>query len=123
MESQPKLLVWNFTTEEKAGLDAFLREIGAPSAMSIDQTQGYLTVREIIDGSGPCGEGLTSAEKVILFHDVPQKGIFFLIDIFQRTDLPRPIYAVVTEQSINWPFNELLEHLVEERNRMERESQ
>ena len=122
MESQPKLLVWNFTTEEKAGLDAFLREIGAPCAMSIDQTQGYLTLREIIDGSGPRGEGLTSAEKVILFHDVPQKGIFFLIDIFQRTDLPRPIYAVVTEQSINWPFNELLEHLVEERDKMEKES-
>jgi hypothetical protein len=118
MESQPKLLVWNYTTEEKAGLDAFLREIGAPSAVSIDRTQGYLTVREIIDGNGPHGEGLTSAEKVILFHDVPQKGIFFLIDIFQKTDLPRPIYAVVTEQSINWPFNELLEHLVEERDRM-----
>jgi hypothetical protein len=120
MESQPKLLVWNFTTEEMAGLDAFLLKIGAPSAISIDRTQGYLTVREIIDGSESRGEGLTSAEKVILFHDVPQKGVFFLIDIFQRTDLPCPIYAVVTEQSIDWPFNELLEHLVEERDRMER---
>ena len=120
MESQPKLLVWNFTTEEKAGLDAFLREIGAPSAVSIDRTQGFLTVREIIDGSAPCGEGLTSDEKAVLFHNVPQKGVFFLIDAFQRTDLPRPIYAVVTEQSIDWPFNELLEHLVEERDRMEK---
>jgi hypothetical protein len=47
-------------------------------------------------------------------------GVMFLINIFEQRDLPRPIYAVVTEHSIDWPFNELLEHLIEERNKMEK---
>jgi hypothetical protein len=123
MDSQPQLLVWNYTTDEKSKLDAFLKEIGAPSAETIHPNQGYLTLREIIDGNGSSGEAFTSAEKVILFHGLPQQGVLFLINLFKQTDLPRPIYAVVTEHSINWPFHELLEHLVEERDRMEKRDQ
>jgi hypothetical protein len=118
MESQPKLLVWNYTTEEKDKLDSLLQQIGAPSAVTIDETQGYLTLHEIIEGKGPSNEAYISSEKVILFHDIPQKGVFFLINFLKQTDLPRPIFAVVTEHSINWPFHELLEHLVEERDRL-----
>jgi hypothetical protein len=123
VDSQPQLLVWNYTTAEKSKLDAFLQEIGAPSAVTIEATQGCLTLREIIDGNGASGETFTSAEKVVLFHGLPQQGVLFLINFFKQTDLPRPIYAVVTEHSINWPFNELLEHLVEERDRMEKRDQ
>jgi hypothetical protein len=118
MQSQPQLLVWNYSTGEKSKLDAILKEIGAPSAVTIVETQGFLTLREIIAGSRCSGDVLNSAEKVVLFHGLPQQGVLFLINFFKQTDLPRPIYAVVTEHSINWPFNELLEHLVEERERM-----
>jgi hypothetical protein len=120
MEDQSKLLVWNYSESEKQRLDAILKEIGAPSAVAIAPGQGRHRLGDIIGGSTPDGEPLESDEKVILFHQVPQKGILFLIDYFKRTDLPRPIYAVVTEHSIQWPFHELLEHLIEERDRMER---
>ncbi|MHC1743483.1 MAG: DUF3783 domain-containing protein [Syntrophobacteraceae bacterium] len=120
MEDQSKLLVWNYTAEEKKALDALLREIGAPPAESIDPTCAHLSLREIIAGTGTAGDGFPSDEKVILFHAVPDKGVRFLMQVFRETKLPKPIYAVVTEHSIGWPFRELLEHLVEERNRMER---
>jgi hypothetical protein len=119
MEDQSKLLVWNYSETEKERLDAVLKQIGAPPAMAIAPGQGRLKVGDIIDGSTPDGEPLESDERVILFHQIPQKGILFLIDYFKQTDLPRPIYAVVTEHSIQWPFHELLEHLIEERDRME----
>ena len=119
MPDQPKLLVWNHTPEEKAELDALLKGIGAPGAVSIPEAHGYLTLREIIAGNGEPGQVLESQEKVILFHSIPQKGVFFLIDLFRKTDLPQPIYAVVTEHSIDWPFNELLGHLVQERKKSE----
>ena len=120
MEDQPKLLVWNYSPEEKRALDALLADIGAPPAECIDKTRAHLTLKEIIDGSGSCGDELVSDEKVLLFHAIPDKGVRFLLHTFRETDLPRPIYAVVTEHSIGWPFRELLEHLVEERNRMEK---
>lgn len=123
MEVQSKLLVWNYSAEEKRALDRLLAEVGAPPAECIDSTRAHLTLREIIDGSGACGEALVSDEKALLFHAIPEKGVRFLLRIFGESDLPRPIYAVVTEHSIEWPFRELLEHLVEERNRMEKRTQ
>jgi hypothetical protein len=122
MLEKPKLLVWNFTIEEKNKLDVILSEIGAPLAVTIDPGQGRHRLQDIIDGKPPAPEPFLSDEKVILFHEVPQKGVMFLIKFFKQVDLPRPIYAMVTEHSINWPFHELLEHLMEERDRMEKQS-
>jgi hypothetical protein len=119
MEDHSMLLVWNYSETEKNRLDGILKEIGAPPAVAIEPGQGRLKVGDIIEGKAPQGEPLVCDEKVILFHQIPQKGILFLIKFFKETDLPRPIYAVVTEHSVQWPFHELLEHLIEERDRME----
>lgn len=122
MDKEPRLLVWNYTTGEKKNLDALLDEIKAPSAVAIEQNQGNLTLREIIHSDGHSEREFRSDEKVLLFYNIPQKGVLFLMNMFKQADLPRPIYAVVTEHSIEWPFSELHEHLVEERGRMERRS-
>jgi hypothetical protein len=121
MVDQPKLLVWNYSADEKQALDTLLTEIGAPPAECIDRARAHLTLREILAGTGTAGETLASEEKVLLFHAVPEKGVRFLIHTFRQTSLPKPIYAMVTEHSINWPFAELLDHLVEERNRLEKQ--
>jgi hypothetical protein len=119
MDKEPRLLAWNYTLEEKSRLDAILAEIKAPSAVVIHKSQGHLTLREIIHTDAHSEQEFTSEEKVLLFYNIPQKGVLFLINTFKQVDLPRPIYAVVTEHSIEWPFNELLEHLVEERDRLQ----
>ena len=118
MDKEPRLLVWNYTSEEKQNLDALLDEIKAPSAVTIETNQGSLTLKEIIHTGGHSDREFTSNEKVVLFYNIPQKGVLFLMNMFKQNNLPRPIYAVVTEHSIEWPFSELHEHLVEERNRM-----
>ncbi len=129
MDKEPRLLCWSYSREEKSRLDALLKEIGAPPAHDIEKTQGCLTLRSIIDGVGEAGKAadpdgslapLDSDEKVLLFYNIPQKGVFILLNLFKKeAGLPRPIYAMVTEHSIDWPFHQLLEHLVEERTRME----
>lgn len=118
-EARSRLLVWNYTEAEKDRLDEVLRRIGAPPAVTIEPGQGRMKLGDIIAGKSPEGEPFVCDEKVVLFHEVPHKGVRFLIDFFKQTDLPKPIYAVVTEHSIQWPFHELLEHLVEERDRLE----
>jgi hypothetical protein len=115
MDKEPKLLVWNFTSEEKEKLDGLLKEIGAPPASTIESHQGHLSLREIIHNDGRGTDCLESAEKVLLFYNIPQKGVFFLIDVFKKAGLPHPIHAVVTEHSITWPFSKLLAHLIGER--------
>lgn len=118
-ELQSRLLVWNYTEAEKSRLDDILRQIGAPPAVTIEPGQGRMKVGDIVAGRSPEGDPFACDEKVILFYEVPHKGVLFLMKFFKQIDLPRPIYAVVTEHSIQWPFHELLEHLIEERDRME----
>ncbi len=123
MDKKPRLLVWNYTREEKDKLDALLGEIGAPFASAITSDQGHLPLKTIIHTDGHGQEILQSDEKVLLFYNIPEKGVFLLINLFKKEDLPRPIYAVVTPHSIDWPFSRLLEHLIEERDNAGKNSQ
>jgi len=115
MKEEPRLLVWNFSEEEKRNLDQYLESIGAPRAVTIKKNQGFLTLREIIHTKKTSDKEFECPEKVLLFYNIPSKGVYFFINDFKSTNLPRPIYAVVTEHSINWPFSELVDHLIEER--------
>jgi len=120
MDKEPKLLVWNYTLEEKERLDNLLKGVGAPPAASIDSNQGHLSLRDIIHTNVHGEDHLESKETVIFFYNIPQKGVIFLINTFKQAGLPQPIYAVVTEQSIEWPFSKLLNHLVSERDNAEK---
>ena len=115
MNGDPRLLIWNFLPEEKNGLDVLLQKIGAPVAVAVTKCRGKLTLRDIIHSEAESEEEFSSEEKVVLFYNVPQNGVFFLIDVFKKAGLPTALYAVVTKHSIEWPFCELLEHLVRER--------
>jgi hypothetical protein len=114
MAEDPKLLVWGYTREEVLTLNSFLQEMGAPPAILINPEQGRLTLRQIIHGE-LSGEPLQLEERVILFDNVPNRGVQFLISALKAVPLHSPIYAVVTEHSIEWPFHELVQHLVKER--------
>lgn len=55
------------------------------------------------------------SEKVILFNNFSDKEINDAISNIKRIFKPLPILAVITETSVNWTFEYLLEHLLEER--------
>ncbi|SMC21014.1 protein of unknown function [Desulfacinum hydrothermale DSM 13146] len=116
MDGSPRLLVWNFTQDEKARLDHMLEMVQAPPAHAIAPERGHLVVRDILHTDTTGEEPFQCDEKIVLFYNIPQKGIYFLIQKFKDAGLPKPIFAVVTEHSINWPFSELAEHLIAERN-------
>ena len=116
MDGNPRLLVWDYTEEEKTRLDQFLEEVKAPPAVSIRKDQGYLLLHEIIHNEEKQGDQeFECDEKIVLFYNIPSKGMSFLIDRSKQRNLPSPIYAAVTEHSITWPFNELLQDLIAER--------
>jgi len=119
MNASPRLLVWNYDPAEKARLDAILDEIKAPPAVTVHDTQGHLPLRDIIHAHLDGGQVFHCPEKIILFYNIPHKGVYLLLQVFKTSDLPKPIYAVVTEHSINWPFADLVKHLVAERDAVE----
>ncbi|MFP5212091.1 MAG: hypothetical protein ACLGPL_01800, partial [Acidobacteriota bacterium] len=94
MDREPRLLTWNYTVEEQNLLEALLREIGAPPAMALSPNQGDVVLRDIIHSDCCCDTEFVFDEKILLFYNIPQKGVVFLINTFKQGNLPRPIYAV-----------------------------
>ena len=123
MHGKPRLLLWNYSEEEKTKIDQFLEEVKAPPAVSIRKDQGYLPLREIIHTDTSRDKEYECDQKVVLFYNIPSKGISFLIDQSKQRNLPHPIYAAVTEHSINWSLNELIEDLISEKEAFAKMSQ
>jgi len=115
MHSGPRILLWNYTYEEMLVIDAFFQTVGAPEVQTIEQNQGELTVREILLADKRSEKEYALDEKIMLFYNVDPQMIHTVMRKSGEWNLPKPIYAVVTKQSIEWPFSELAEHLVKER--------
>ena len=56
----------------------------------------------------------------MLFYNVEAPVIHTVMREAQEWNLPKPVYAVVTKQSVDWPFSELADHLVRERDYMQK---
>ena len=115
MDASPKILLWNYSCEEMLEMDNLFQEVGAPEVRVIEKDQGGLPVHEILFTEARSDEEFSSDEKIMLFFNVPAPMIHTMMRETRRLDIPRPIFAVVTPQSIEWKFSELVEHLVKER--------
>ena len=118
-----KLLVFGYTDGEKAVIDGKLEELGLPSTNRIQSTQGDVEVRDIIVNNINGKSVVESGDPIVLFHEISDKGVFSLMSLIKDLAVPRPIFAVITEQSITWTFSVLLRHLLSEKEAMERRNE
>ena len=122
MDSNPRVLTWNLA--DAPGWTELLVASGAPAPRAVNTEFGQAFVHELLFETALPGPGLVSAERLVLFFNVEADVIRAVMRAAREAGLARPIYATVTETSIEWRFRDLLEHLVEERehfNRMEAE--
>lgn len=76
-----------------------------------------MKVRDILDGSTEkvSSDKEFKNEKVIVFNNVPNMQLEMVISLTKRVLRKKPILATVTETSMEWDFDYLIEHLMEER--------
>jgi hypothetical protein len=114
-EDRPRIFTFGFTTDESAAIDAALAELRVPPPTRLKPSQGDALVGDIVaqdaDGTG----SLASTERLVLFARLPGEAVGRLVDCFRTIEIPRPIFATVTETSATWTLAELLEHLAEEK--------
>jgi hypothetical protein len=120
MDTSSRILLWGYSNSEKERMDAFLQELSGPLAVIILENQGYLTVHEILFTEESAGEVFPADQHVVLFFNVPGESIKRIMTEAKKRDLPKPIYAMVTRENINWNFNDLVDHLKKEHEFMQK---
>ena len=109
------MFTYGFSDEESTAIDATLERIRVPAPTRLKPSQGDCRVGDIVDRDADGAGSLASGERLVLFARLPGEAVSGLIDVFRGIDVPRPIFATVTETSSGWTLAELLDHLAEEK--------
>ena len=120
MDTSPRILLWGYSDSEKERVDSFLQELSGPPTVTIPEIRGYLTVHEILFTDESAGKVFPADQHVVLFFNVPAELIKKIMTEAKKKDLPKPIYAMVTRENINWNFNDLIDHLKKEHEFMQK---
>jgi hypothetical protein len=114
-EGKARMFTWGFTDGESASIDAALAGIRVPAPTRLKPTQGDCLVGDIVDKDADGAGSLAAGERLVLFARLPGEAVSGLVDFFRGIDVPRPIFATLTETSATWTLATLLGHLVEEK--------
>jgi hypothetical protein len=110
-----RIFTFGFSADESAAIDAALAEVRVPPPTRLRPSQGDCRVGDIVERDADGTGCLAADERVVLFARLPGEAVGGLVDYFRGIDVPRPIFATVTETSVTWTLAELLEHLAAER--------
>ena len=112
LQNNKVTLIYGFNEEEKNHVSEILKD----NCKSVEETMGKMKIRDILDGLKlEMHNSELPKEKLILFNNFEDEELKKSIKLIKSVIQPAPIFAIVTNTSIDWTFEHLLEHLIEER--------
>ncbi len=110
------ILIYGFNQEEIVKIGEIILNNDFEKFKVIDSTMATMKISDIIQGFQIPTVGKTiQNQKVILFNNLEDEQLQkTLINLKQNID-SSTIFAVVTQTSMEWTFDGLLEHLMEEK--------
>ncbi len=116
MENDKTMLIFGFDKEEKQIMHDLLEKNNLPDYKVIEEPMGKMKIKDILNGLKlDIYNCRLPQEKVILLNNLNDEELEKVIKDLRANLISKPILAVVTETSIEWTFENLLEHLIEER--------
>ena len=115
MADKAGILVFGFADAEQALINRRLSEIGVPSPFRLEKRHGSVVIGDILREEAIGTEEFDCQERLVLFSNLSETGVRSLMQVFKSLEIPKPIFAVVTETSITWTLRQLMEHLIEEK--------
>lgn len=110
------ILIYGLNEQETNTLEKIASEYNLPKYKIIKSDMGKMKIKDILNGLKL--EAFNTnllKEKVILFNNFTDIELKYTINIVRETFSFSPILAVITPTSIEWTFENLLKHLIEER--------
>ncbi|MGE5628157.1 MAG: DUF3783 domain-containing protein [Solirubrobacterales bacterium] len=116
MDNKKLILSYGFDFGEMSKIQKIAKEVNLSSVKTVKNTMGKMTVNDIINGNlFEVYDCSMPKVKVILLNNFSDYELEKAISMFKSAFSEIPILAVVTESSINWTFEKLVNHLEEER--------
>ena len=115
MNNNKIILVYGFRTEEKLLLDKLIEGKKIPGYKVINDEMSKMKIKDILAGfKFEIYNGTLPQEKVVIFNNLNDSEINAAIKYLKEIS-KKIIMAVATPISINWTFEYLIGHLIEER--------
>lgn len=109
------MLMYHFTSQEMKQIQNVARMTGITDCILLSPCHGENIIRNILNGEIAQEEAECLKEKALILNNISTARMNAFIEGLKKCRIKRPLIAVVTETSINWTLNELLQHLVNER--------
>jgi hypothetical protein len=114
--SNNKIMLFYGFDKEEINIEDIIKKLDLSDYKIIYESMAKMKVKDILNSlkteSYNCK---LPKEKLILFNNFEDEQLKDAIDIIRSNINPMPILAVATENSVEWTFEYLLEHLMEER--------
>ena len=115
MSTKAKILTFGYTDAECRLIDQRLAEIGVPAPTRLEKRHGSVVIGDILRHGTLGAEQFDCQDHLVLFYNISEAGVRSLMQVLKSLDVPKPIFAMVTETSITWTLEQLMEHLIEEK--------
>ncbi len=115
MNNNKVMLIFGFNSEEKEEIDKIIKENKIPGYKVITNEMSKMKIGDILSGlKFEIYNDYLPEEKVIIFNNFNDNEINIAIKNLKQLNR-QIIMAVVTPTSIEWSFDYLIQHLIEER--------
>ena len=110
------ILIYGFNQEEIVQIGEIILDNDFEKFKVIDSSMATMKIADIIEGFEiPTVSKVIQNQKVILFNNLEDEQLQKTLITLKKKIDSSTIFAVVTQTSIEWTFDGLLEHLTEER--------
>ncbi len=109
------ILLYGFDKEE-TNIEEIIKKLDLFDYKIIDESMAKMKVKDILNSIKIQFDNCKlPKERLILFNNFDDEQLNSAISVIRNNIKPMPILAVATENSLEWTFEYLLEHLIEER--------
>lgn len=116
LDNKNMILYYNLNPNYQQIIKALAMENGVKRIKEINSQMGDMTIRDIIEGQEFFTVNISlPKESLVLFNNISDEGLNSIIKGIKNNFEEMPIMAVVTETTLGWTFEYLIEHLIEER--------
>jgi len=109
----PKILTYGLEDEEVELLEDYMIHFDIQDIIILDNFLLEHKMQEIIEGEGIEQVDRLSIEgKFVFFYDCAEGTIDAFLNEFEETELDRPLFAAINEETLTWSVREILETIL-----------